>query len=201
MPERTASSVIENGEGNTREIIIPLSSDTAFFQLLSKALQSISDHLLIVQSNFIHTLQELSHNVSLTARPLSSTSKFHPHSSSSHPSSITSPMFGIRAKSDLYSWRELFQLYVDSEVFESVSEVHRGERTVEDSEIRLQAFADRVAKRGLAKKLKMKQSHAALEMFMELNIFILNVKKVGCSSISISFTRIQFLTGATVPIC
>lgn len=161
-----------------REVVIPLSSDTAFFQVLSKALQSVSDHLLVAQSTFTHTLGELSRNVSLTARPLSSTSSFRPHSSSTHPASIKAKTFGIGAKSDLYSWRELFQLYVDSEVFENVSEVHRGERSIEDSEARLQAFTDRVTKRGLAKKLKLKQSHAALEMFMDLNIFILNVKKV-----------------------
>ncbi|KAF7977535.1 hypothetical protein HWV62_3308 [Athelia sp. TMB] len=169
-------SALSYDEG-MREVVIPLSSDTAFFQSLSKALQSVSDHLLVAQSTFTRTLSELSHNVSLTARPVSSTSSFHPHSSSTHPASIKAKTFGIRAKSDLYFWRELFQLYVDSEVFENVSEVHRGERSIEDSETRLQAFTDRVTKRELAKKLKLKQSHAALEMFMDLNIFILNVKR------------------------
>jgi hypothetical protein len=127
------------------------------------------------------SLQELSRNVSLSARPVSSTSTFHPHSSSSGPASvnISSSSFAAGAKSDLYSWRELFQLYVEAEVFESVSEINRGERTVEDSESRLQAFLVRVAKRGLTKKLKLKQSRTALETFLELNIFILNIKKVG----------------------
>ncbi|KAF7979191.1 hypothetical protein HWV62_43114 [Athelia sp. TMB] len=145
--------------------------------MLSKALQSISDHLATAQSNFTHTLEELSRNVSVTARPISSTASFHAHSPATHPASVKATSFGIGAKSDLYSWRELFQLYVDSEVFESVSEERRGERSVEDSEARLQAFKDRVAERGLARKLKMKPSHAALKMFMDLNLFILNIKK------------------------
>ncbi|KZP27710.1 hypothetical protein FIBSPDRAFT_917852 [Athelia psychrophila] len=160
-----------------REVIIPLNSDMAFFQVLSKTLQSTSDQLITAQKKFTHTLEQLSRNVSLTARPISSTTSFHPHSAVSNQLTIKATSFGFGAKSDLYTWRELFQLYVDSEVFESVSEVHRGERTVEDSEARLQAFTERVTTRGLAKKLKLRPSHAALEMFMDLNIFILNVKK------------------------
>lgn len=81
-------------------------------------------------------------------------------------------------KTDLYAWREIFQLYVEAEVFESVHEMDRGERSVEQSETRLRAFADRVTQRGLTKRLKLKQSKGALEMFLDLNMFILNVKKV-----------------------
>lgn len=84
-------------------------------------------------------------------------------------------------QSDLYTWREIFQLYIEAEVFESMSEAHRGERTIEESEERLTQFAERVTTRGLGdrRKLKLSQSRAALETFLELNLFILNVKKVA----------------------
>jgi hypothetical protein len=127
----------------------------------------------------VATLQDLSRNISHSARPVSSTSVFHPHSSSSDPAAISfsSSLFaGVR--SELYTWRELFQLYVESELFESVAEVHRGERTVEESEERLQSFLERVTHRGFSKKLKSKQSRQALETFLGLNVFILNIKKV-----------------------
>lgn len=80
----------------------------------------------------------------------------------------------------MYSWREIFQLYVEAEVFESVSEASRGEWSVEESEQRLKLFAERVTRRGLGdgRHLKMKHSRAALETFLELNLFILNIKKV-----------------------
>jgi hypothetical protein len=171
-------------EDNNKELIIPLFSDTAFFQLLSTALQSFSAYLLSVHSDFITILQDLSRNVSQSARPASSSSSFHPHSASSNPAAITvsSSFFASGDKSDLYSWRELFQLYLEAEVFESVNEVDRGERSVEDSETRLRAFLERVMTRGLAKKLKVKQSRIAFDRFLGLNIFILNVKKV-CSLI------------------
>jgi len=164
---------------DAQELVIPLLSNTAFFQLLSTALQSLSAHLLTVRSGFINTLQTLSRDISLSARPVSSTSSFHPHSSSSDPASIaiSSPNFATRAKSDLYSWREIFQLYVEAEVFESVSEADRGERGVEDVETRLQAFAERVTKRELVSKLRLRNSRSALETFLELNAFILNIKK------------------------
>ncbi len=86
----------------------------------------------------------------------------------------------MELQSDLNSWREIFQLYVDAEVFESVHEHDRGERDVEESERRLQLFAHQVTQRGLAAhgKFKLKQSRPALEAFLKLNLVILNVKKV-----------------------
>jgi len=90
-------------------------------------------------------------------------------------------------QSDLYSWREIFQLYVEAEVFESVGESTRGEWTVEESEKRLQLFAERITKRGLGdhRKFKLKQSVEALETFLNLNLFILNIKKVGIWVVSL----------------
>jgi hypothetical protein len=84
-------------------------------------------------------------------------------------------------QSDLYAWREIFQIYLEAEVFEAVGERTRGERTVEESEKRLQQFAERVTQNGLGdkRKFKLKQSIEALETFLSLNLFILNVKKVG----------------------
>jgi hypothetical protein len=81
----------------------------------------------------------------------------------------------------LYSWREIFQLYIEAEVFENASEVNRGERTVEEVEQRLKLFAERVTRRGLGdeRELKLRQSRTALETFLELNMFILDVKKVS----------------------
>jgi len=97
-------------------------------------------------------------------------------------------------KSDLFSWREIFQLYVEAEVFESVGEQTRGELTVEESEKRLKLFAERATQRGLgdSRKFKLKQSREALESFLGLNLFILNVKKVRM--IDSSHTFFFFLT-------
>ncbi|KAG6810602.1 hypothetical protein H0H92_011154 [Tricholoma furcatifolium] len=163
---------------NANEVVIPLASDQIFFQTLSTAIARLSAHLETVQSNFVVALDSLSRTISDSARPTSSTtSNFHPHSGiSSRPWSISNT---TKVKSDLYAWREIFQLYIEAEVFESVHELDRGERSVEESENRLKLFAERVTSRGLGdnRKLKSKASRDALETFLELNMSILNIKK------------------------
>ncbi|KAJ7661251.1 SPX domain-containing protein [Mycena rosella] len=157
---------------NKVELVIPLASDSAFFRLLATTLQALSAHLLTIHAQFEATLAELTKAVSDSARPVSSTSAgFKVHSP------LNASAGGVR--SDLYSWREIFQLYVEAEVFESVSERTRGARSIEESETRLKQFAERVTTRGLGdgRKLKLPQSRKALESFLELNLFILNVKK------------------------
>ncbi|KAF8179969.1 hypothetical protein K438DRAFT_2172324 [Mycena galopus ATCC 62051] len=72
-----------------------------------------------------------------------------------------------------------FQLYVESEVFESVNELHPGERTIKETETGLTQFTEWVAARNFSDthRLKLPQSHRALESFLQLNVFILNVKR------------------------
>ncbi|RDB26687.1 Transcriptional regulator of yeast-form-adherence 3 [Hypsizygus marmoreus] len=160
------------------EVVIPLAADMEFFQTLSTALEGLSAHMATVQSDFVDTLVTLSRTIAHSAHPASSSSNtFHPHSAvTSKPWSIS---ISAKAKSDLYSWREIFQLYVEAEVFESIHELDRGERSVEESENRLKLFAERVTQRGLGdgRKLKLQSSRDALETFLELNVFILNIKK------------------------
>ena len=91
----------------------------------------------------------------------------------SDPQSISAPLLspfsssfvpGGKSKSDLYAWREIFQLYIDSEVFEGMSEKERGERGIAETENRLAVFAERVTGRGLSdsRQLKLKESRDAL---------------------------------------
>ncbi|KAH7909420.1 SPX domain-containing protein [Hygrophoropsis aurantiaca] len=165
-------------QNGSRELVIPLRSDTAFFRLLTSALESLSTHLLKVHANFTATLHALSSSISHAARPSSSTSSFHPYSHiTSNASSIS--VTSSSAKSDLYSWREIFQLYVEAEIFEGVGEANRGERSVGDSEERLRLFEQRLIQRDLnsKRKLKLIQSRDALDMFLKLNSFILDLKK------------------------
>lgn len=129
-------------------------------------------------------LAALSRTIAATARPMSSTtSNFHPYSNSTSPAAVTvtAPSIIHRgAKSDLYSWREIFQLYIDTEVFESHHEKTRGERSLEDTEARLELFKQRLAERGFESGhgLKLRESHQALQTFLDLNAFILDLKKV-----------------------
>ncbi|KAL5489925.1 hypothetical protein ACEPAI_4757 [Sanghuangporus weigelae] len=173
----------------SREFIIPLQSDMAFFELLYSALQTLSSTLSIVHSNFINNLESLARTISQKARPQSTLhTGFHPWSSHSDPRSVTAPLISPlsmafmpsgKSKSDLYTWREIFQLYMETEVFESMHELDRGERDVAEAERRLALFAEQVTARALNDKrnLLFKESRDALEKFLQLNVLILNLKK------------------------
>ncbi|TFK68062.1 hypothetical protein BDN72DRAFT_769922 [Pluteus cervinus] len=162
------------------EMIIPLVSDTTFFQSLSTALEGLSTQLVSAHQSFVHSLEGLAATIGDAARPVSSLTHFHAYSGlTSHPGliSVHAPRSASH-KNDLYSWREIFQLYVEAEVFENVHEVGRGERSLEDSETRLRQFVERITQRGLTKKrLKNQASADGLKNFLELNLFILNIKK------------------------
>jgi len=168
----------------TQELIIPLASDTAFFDLLTNALEGLLTHLHIVYSDFMSDLTSLSTSISHRARPMSSSLPkiFQPYSQSSDPGSIyvpsTNSLFRPELKSELYLWREFFKLYLEAEIFESVEEHDRGERSVEESESRLLQFLNTVhGNRLFYGNLKRQDSQTDIDAFIRLNCFILDLKK------------------------
>ncbi|KAI0635439.1 SPX domain-containing protein [Trametes polyzona] len=164
------------------ELIIPLVSDTTFFRTLTEALNSLAAYLVAKRGEFESTLRHLSQDISSVSRPSSHSSSFHPHSRySDDPAnvSVSSHTLAITSRSDLDTWRQIFQLYVEADIFQGHQERFRGERDIEDAEARLRTFKsdleERISKGAL--KLRMKQSRAALKTFMELNTFILDLRK------------------------
>lgn len=143
--------------------------------------------------NFEQGLHTLSRDIASLARPLSSTKSFHAYSGvTSDPSSVSvhASQSVSAHKSDLYKWREIFQLYTESEIFESHREASRGETTIEESETRLALFIDRLRDLGLldGKRFRMKASRDVLGTFLQMNMFLLNMKKV-CFLSLISITK------------
>ena len=82
-------------------LVIPLVSDTVFFQTLSLAIHHLSAHFFAVQSDFLDSLAELSNSISDSARPASSVSK------SFRPFSITSNARKVGVSSDIKGVRFL----------------------------------------------------------------------------------------------
>lgn len=88
-------------------------------------------------------------------------------------------------------WREIFQLWVQAEIFESTRERDRGERQVEEVERRLEGFVREVDKRGLGDGRKGrlgKKGRDAWQRFLKLNVQLLDLKKV-CETSSL-FTMV-----------
>ncbi|KAF9218599.1 hypothetical protein BS17DRAFT_762140 [Gyrodon lividus] len=157
------------------DVIIPLRSDTAFFQLLTSTLSLLSEHFNDLYDNFNSTLTALAGAISARARPASSSApgSFAAYSLTASNAATIRP--GSGGKSDLYTWREVFQFYVEAEVFEGVGELNRGERSVEDAEKRLQLFERRIQEKTGC--LRLAGSKEALHLFLTLNVFILDIKK------------------------
>ena len=180
-----ALNSIHISSSSAREYIIPLASDAAFFDHLTSAVNSLSAQLATVHSEFMEDLEDLSKSISDSALPISQTDhSYRPFSVKDDPGTITIPSTKapfrpkLDAKSDLYLWRRLLNLYVDAEVFDSVAERHRGERSLEDTEIRMAKFLERVEKGGVLRG-KSKKAHREVEMFFRLNNIILDLKKVS----------------------
>ncbi|KAF8548629.1 hypothetical protein OG21DRAFT_705547 [Imleria badia] len=157
------------------DLIIPLLSDTAFFQLLTSTLSSLSEHWDTVQDGFNSALTTLAASISSTARPASSSApySFTAYSiTADNAISLRPPPGG---KSDLYTWREIFRLYAEVEIFESVTESTRGERSIEEVEKQLKLFNGLVQEKKAS--LVLPGSKEAFDVFFNLNLFILDVKK------------------------
>lgn len=173
---------------SVHEYIIPLASDTAFFDLLMSAMDSLSARLTTVHSEFMADLEGLSRSISNSALPISQTNaSYRPFSVTDDPAAINIPSTRapfrpkLDARSDLYLWRQLLGLYVDAEVFDSVAEKNRGERSLEDAEIRMAKFLERIEKSGVLRG-KSKRAHLEVETFLRLNNAILDLKKVRLRS-------------------
>lgn len=148
------------------------------------AMNNLSTNLTTVHSQFMEDLKDLSESISDAALPISQTdTSYRPFSVEDDPGTInipsTRPAFRSKLddKSDLYLWRELLGLYIDAEVFDSVAERNRGERSLEDSEMRMAKFLERIEKCGVLRG-KSKKAHLEVQKFLRLNDIILHLKKV-----------------------
>ena len=175
---------IQIPSSSAHEYIIPLASDTAFFDLLTSAMNSLSTRLTTVHSEFMADLKGLSKSISDSALPISQVdTSYRPFSVGDDPGTVsipsTKPTFRpkLDARSDLYLWRQLLNLYVDAEVFDSVAERNRGQRSLEESEVRMAKFLEMVTKSDVLRG-KSNKTHFEVETFLRLNNIILDLKKV-----------------------
>lgn len=178
-----------------REFIIPLASDIAFFNLLTAALTSLSAFHSAQQLAFRAAVEKLCLMISQSIQPSSGSVQVvaTPLTPSPKPLEPESDLIAARiqrtsraSKKDLYAWREIFTLWIEAEIFESSAERTRGERTVDQAEVRLKRFADAVVKRGLGDRrtMKGKKVREAWEEFLRLNVLLLDLKRFQIANIN-----------------
>ncbi|WEW60362.1 SPX and RING_Ubox domain-containing protein [Emydomyces testavorans] len=134
---------------SVQEVEIPLSADSEFFEILKGELSTL------------HELQErerkeLNDQVRLLRENIIK---------------VTNSKFG-HSRPSIYTWREIFRLYIEAQVFFSTDELDSGERTSTAAHTQLVKFQDHVAKDNRCKKLG-KDGRIALESFMNINLVLL----------------------------
>lgn len=138
-------------EAGLERIEIPLVFDGEFFNILQTDVDSLSALQQQEETSMETSIKSLGEQVSAVTQP--------------------SKTF---AKSDINRWREIFELYVDAQVFFSSHELDHGSRTSAQAVQQLVWFQKEVQDRDLLKKFKVPSSKAAYARFLQLNATLLN---------------------------
>lgn len=159
-PPDSAEPGILKAEDNLEEqkwVKIPLDSDARFFNVLQTDVGGLDTLQSEERKAMNESITTLGSEISMVARPQKGLIRIH--------------------KSDLYRWREIFELYLAAEVFFSTTEAKGGVRSSEKARKQLVWFQDEVEKRDLLGKFKLEASINAYHRFLALNATLLqNVK-------------------------
>lgn len=137
-----------------QEIYIMLNSDVKFFDMLNEELESLDHVREDEETKMITQITDLSQTVS----------------------SLVAPGKNSR-RSDLYLWRELFRIYLDSEVYFRYNDVNSSaaEKNMEQIKKNLEQFLENVNKLQILTQFKQKKSLEAFNEFIKMNFHLLKV--------------------------
>ncbi|CUM46999.1 uncharacterized protein AC631_02942 [Debaryomyces fabryi] len=137
------------------EMLIMLKSDSQFFQMLNGELENLDKLKQDEETKLIQEVNAISESIQKLANPAK----------------------GPLRKSDLYKWRELFKIYLDSEVYFKYNEtsVSASERNGEQVKRNLNEFIRRVEKTSLTDQFQNKKSMVAFNQFLNMNFHLLKV--------------------------
>lgn len=136
------------------EIYIMLNSDSKFFQMLEGELENLDKLKTAEEKKLIDEVQELG---GIVATLSNNASRWK--------------------NSDMYTWRELFRIYLDSEVFFKYNETSllSSQRNSEQIKKNLAQFLDNVEKSGILQKFKNLKSLDAFNQFVSMNYHLLKI--------------------------
>ncbi|KAK3941152.1 SPX domain-containing protein [Diplogelasinospora grovesii] len=132
---------------------IPLNADAQFFDILQTDVDKLDELQSQEQKSMNSEIALLGDEIAGVAKPNAKFIKF--------------------SKTDLYRWREIFEIYLAAQIFFSTTEVNSGARCSEKARKQLVWFQDEVNKRELPHKFKLESSAAAYSRFMALNATLL----------------------------
>jgi hypothetical protein len=136
-------------DAGIERIEIPLVFDGEFFNILQSDVDSLDVLQQQEEVSMERDIAVLGGDVSAVTRP----AKF--------------------TKSDLNRWREIFDVYVDAQIFFSSHEIDHGSRSSAKAVQNLVWFQKEIQRRDLLNKFKMPSSRLAYNRFLHLNATLL----------------------------
>ncbi|EEH23382.2 hypothetical protein PABG_05593 [Paracoccidioides brasiliensis Pb03] len=177
----TGNSLMPHDNIETTLLVeIPLSSDSEFFQILNRELSGLND------------LQE-KEQIALNAR----VQELH-----NEIVKVTKPQFK-KSHSALYTWREIFRVYIDMQVFFCTDEQGSGQRDAQTASQQLEKFQATLKQDRRTKKLG-KEGRVALETFLWINSVLLQnlkfqeINRIAVTKILKKFDKRTALRARTV---
>ncbi|KAF7732129.1 hypothetical protein EC973_006384 [Apophysomyces ossiformis] len=141
---------IEDHIPRMRTLVIELEHDDMFFQVLMTELEQAVSLQDKTSQKFENSVQELETEMVKAAAP--------------------------QQKSDMYTWRQIFSLYMDAQVFQGQLESDRTMRSVQKAKEQMEWFSAQLERLNLASKLKSQASKAAFKRFLTLNTELITIK-------------------------
>lgn len=139
-----------------RTVEVPLTSDSEFFTKLADALSGLEVLQEREEQRMHNEITELGKQVARLTNP------------------------DRRANKKLIAvWRQIFQIYVESDIFFGSTETDHGSRDSEHARDKFQQFANTIAQQGLVDRFKKPENLRALNMFMHVNREILQGLRFG----------------------
>ncbi|EXM06268.1 hypothetical protein FOIG_03146 [Fusarium odoratissimum NRRL 54006] len=148
-PASPTSPATGTTEGTYEIIEVPLTFDAEFFEMLQSDVNNLDALQMEEEKTMTSEIVALGKEVEQVVKP----KRF--------------------SKTDLARWRQIFELYLDAEIFFATHEQDHGERSSQVALRQLQWFQDQVAKQNLVKDFKLPESKAAFTRFINLNASLL----------------------------
>lgn len=140
---------------SVQQVEVPLTFDSEFFDILQTDVSNLDALQEEEQDN-------LGKEITLLGQDINQATK---------------PSKGRKARGDLETWRDIFELYLDARIFFSTRESDHGARTSTQAVEQLRWFQDQVMSRKLINGLKLENSRKAYSRFLNTNALLLQILK------------------------
>ncbi|KAL1899197.1 hypothetical protein Sste5346_003119 [Sporothrix stenoceras] len=172
LPSPPAERVHSHGARHKsfQRVEVSLTADSEFFGLIYRDMAELERIGHAEQVAITAEVVALGQEVSAVAQPERKKRNWFGGSTSEKSNGSTTTVAHHKYASDLTRWRELFELYLDAQVFFSTRERDHGKaRTSAEASKQLDWFQEQVKRRGLLQHFQLAASLAAYQHFLLLN--------------------------------